>query len=263
MARVYPLFSGSKGNCYYIGSGGKGILLDAGRSAKQIELALHQNELDIKSVEGIFITHEHTDHVSGLRVLASRYGINVYGSQGTLEALDNAGILNEKYKSYVIGSGGVETAGMHISRFNTSHDCSESVGYTVKADDDSSLSLVTDTGCVTPEMMQNIEKSNVVVIESNHDVNMLLNGGYPYMLKRRILSDKGHLSNECCAGLLPRLVKGGSTRFLLAHLSQENNMPTIAMQSALCVLEQQGMKRNMDFTLDVARAETDGSSIVF
>lgn len=263
MARLYPLFSGSKGNCYYISQQDKGILVDAGRNAKQIELALQKNELNAKSIQGIFITHEHSDHVSGLRVFASRYGINVYSSKGTLEALDNKGFLTEKFKSYIIGDGGVETAGMHIARFTTSHDCSESVGYIIETSDGSKVSIATDTGCVTPEMQVAVEQSKVVVLESNHDVNMLLNGEYPYMLKRRILSDKGHLSNETCSQMLPGLVKRGATRFLLAHLSQENNMPYIALQSALCALEEQGMQRNIDFTLDVAKSETDGKSIIF
>ena len=103
MARVYPLFSGSKGNCYYVTTGGKGILIDAGRTAKQIEQALHTNNLDPKNIEGIFITHEHTDHIKGVRVFASRYGINVYASQGTLQQMDQQGHLTpEKFNSYII-----------------------------------------------------------------------------------------------------------------------------------------------------------------
>lgn len=263
MARVYPLFSGSKGNSYYISQAGRGILIDAGRSAKQIELAMANNELNMKDVEGIFITHEHSDHVSGVRVLASRYGINVYGSKGTLEALDENGVLTEKFSSYVIGTGGVETAGMHITPFSISHDCREGFGYVVETNESRKLVLATDTGCVTDQMQDAIITGDVVILESNHDVNMLLNGIYPYVLKRRILSDTGHLSNEVCSTLLPSLVKSGATRFLLAHLSQENNMPSIALQSALCELESSGMQRNVDFTLEVAKSETDGSSIVF
>lgn len=263
MARLYPLFSGSKGNCYYISNGGRGILIDAGRSAKQIENALHDNGLDIKNVDGIFITHEHRDHISGLRVLASRYGINVYASRGTLECLDEQGVLTEKFKSYVIGEGGASAAGMYISRFDTSHDCRESVGYTIETSDMRRISIVTDTGCITEDIKKSILKSDVVVMESNHDVNMLLNGEYPYMLKRRILSDKGHLSNDTCSDILPSLVKSGSTRFLLAHLSEKNNMPSIALQSAVCSLHERQMKRNIDFTIDVAKEVTDGSSIVF
>lgn len=263
MARLYPLFSGSKGNCYYLTSGGKGILIDAGRSAKQIENAMKDNELDIKDVCGIFITHEHSDHISGLRVLASRYSINVYSSKGTLDYLNNAGILTDKYNSYVIGTAGVETAGMLVKSFRTSHDCCESVGYSVETPDGRKFAIATDTGCLTDEIINSINGCDVVAIESNHDVNMLLNGVYPYPLKRRILSDVGHLSNETCSGILPRLVKSGTTRFVLAHLSRENNMPRIAQQSALCSLQENGMKQNIDFTLDIAKEVTMGESIVF
>lgn len=263
MSRLYPLFSGSKGNCYYIGSGGTGILIDMGRSAKQIENALKDNDIDIRGIQGIFITHEHTDHVSGLRVFASRYGVNVYGSAGTLESLDNSGILTQKFNSYVIGDGGVETSNMKVQAFRTSHDCSESVGYAVTLGDGRRVAIATDTGVLSDDMVSAISGSDVVVLESNHDVNMLLNGMYPYVLKRRILSDKGHLSNETCSQILPRLVASGSTRFVLAHLSDENNMPRIAKQSAICALQENNMKQDFDYTLMVAKPVTDGSSIVF
>lgn len=263
MARVYPLFSGSKGNCYYVTTGGKGILIDAGRTAKQIEQALKDNSIDAKNIEGIFITHEHTDHIKGVRVFASRYGINVYATEGTLQKMDMGGhLVPEKYSSYIINSG-ANVAGMTVKPFATSHDCAESVGYIIETPDNRKLAIATDTGCITDEMATALKGSDVVVIESNHDVNMLLNGVYPYMLKRRILSDCGHLSNETCAEFLPKLVRSGSTRFLLAHLSQENNMPQIALQSARCSLQQYNMKENTDYTIDVAREATNGSYIIF
>jgi len=263
MSRVYPLFSGSKGNCYYVTAGGKGILIDAGRTAKQIEQALKDNSIDVESVEGIFITHEHIDHIKGVRVLASRYGINVYATKGTLQQMDAQGHLTpEKFKSYIINSG-AEAAGMTVRTFATSHDCAESVGYVVETPDGRKLAIATDTGCVTPEMEQSLTGSDVVIIESNHDVNMLLNGSYPYMLKRRILSNSGHLSNETCSDLLPQLVRSGSTRLMLAHLSEENNMPHIALESARCSLRQHGMQENSDYTIGVAKEATDGSCIIF
>ena len=263
MSRVYPLFSGSKGNCYYVTAGGKGILIDAGRTAKQIEKALSDNSIDVKNIEGIFVTHEHIDHIKGVRVLASRYGINVYATRGTLEQMDAQGHLApEKFNSYIINKG-AEAAGIKVTSFVTSHDCAESVGYVAEMPDGRKFAVATDTGCVTPEMERALLGCDVVAIESNHDVNMLLNGVYPYMLKRRILSDSGHLSNEVCSGLLPRLVRKGSTRLLLAHLSEENNMPHIALESARCTLSQCGMKENDDYTLEAAHTVTDGSCIIF
>ena len=263
MARVYPLFSGSKGNCYYITTGGKGILIDAGRTAKQIEQALHTNNLDPKNIEGIFITHEHTDHIKGVRVFASRYGINVYASQGTLQQMDQQGHFTpEKFNSYIINSG-AEAGGMIIKPFQISHDCAEGLGYVIETPDNRKLAIATDTGYLSDEVKEALKGSDVVIIESNHDVNMLLNGSYPYMLKRRILSNIGHLSNETCAEFLPHLIRSGTTRLLLAHLSQENNMPQIALESARCSLQQKGMKESTDYTLDVAKEVTDGSCIIF
>lgn len=263
MARVYPLFSGSKGNCYYVTTGGKGILIDAGRTAKQIEQALQTNNLDPKNIEGIFITHEHTDHIKGVRVFASRYGINVYASQGTLQQMDQQGHLTpEKFNSYIINSG-AEAGGMIVKPFQISHDCAEGLGYIVETPDNRRLAIATDTGYLSDEVKTAIKGCDVVIIESNHDVNMLLNGSYPYMLKRRILSNIGHLSNETCSEFLPHLVRSGTTRLLLAHLSQENNMPQIALESARCSLQEKGMKESTDYTLAVAKEVTDGSCIIF
>ena len=263
MAKIYPLFSGSKGNSYYITSSGRGILIDAGRSARQIEKALSDNSIDPKSIEGIFVTHEHSDHIRGVRVLASKYGINVYATQGTLQSMEMSGNLSpEKFSSYIINSG-AEAAGMRIKPFRISHDCAEGVGYTVETSDGRKVALATDTGLITEEIKHAVKGSDVIVIESNHDVNMLLNGSYPYILKRRILSSKGHLSNESCSEFLPEFVRSGATRFLLAHLSRENNMPQIALQSARCVLSGYNMKENLDYTINAAKEITDGSCIIF
>ena len=263
MAKIYPLFSGSKGNSYYITSSGRGILIDAGRSARQIEKALSDNSIDPKSIEGIFVTHEHSEHIRGVRVLASKYGINVYATQGTLQSMEMSGNLSpEKFSSYIINSG-AEAAGMRIKPFRISHDCAEGVGYTVETSDGRKVALATDTGLITEEIKYAVKGSDVIVIESNHDVNMLLNGSYPYILKRRILSSKGHLSNESCSEFLPELVRSGATRFLLAHLSRENNMPQIALQSARCVLSGYNMKENLDYTINAAKEITDGSCIIF
>lgn len=263
MAKVYPLFSGSKGNCYYVTSGGQGILIDVGRSAKQVEQALKDNDIDIKNIKGIFITHEHCDHIKGIRVFASRYGIDVYATQGTLQAMDNRNCFApDKFNSYIINRG-ASVGGMIIKPFATSHDCMESVGYVIETSDSSKLAIATDTGTLTDEIKQSLKGCDVVIIESNHDVNMLLNGSYPYDLKRRILSKKGHLSNDECSNFLPELIKNGSKHLLLAHLSEENNMPDLALQYAICSLSSNNMKKDIDYTISVARTVTNGSNIIF
>ena len=255
MAKVCPLFSGSSGNSLYIGASGKGILIDAGRSAKQLETAMQANGLSMESVHSIFITHEHTDHIQGLRVLASRYHIPVYTSLGTLEALCEMGVVNGKYPANVIGYEGMCVDEMFIKPFHTSHDSRESVGYVVTAPDGQKIAVATDLGYFSEEVAKALAGCELIVIESNHDVRMLQNGSYPYYLKRRILSDTGHLSNEACADVLPEFLKNGTRRFILYHLSRENNLPALAYQTSLCSLQQQGMHLGEDFELMVAPRE--------
>lgn len=262
MAKVVPLFSGSKGNSYYIGSSGKGILIDAGRSCKQIENAMSINGLDMRNVEAIFITHEHSDHCSALRVLASRYQTPVFASNGTLEALASSNKLCDKFKYDVI-THTVSLNNMLIKRINTSHDALESCCYQVTTADEKKAIIATDLGIVTDEIRKGIIESDFAVIESNHDINLLKNGEYPYYLKQRILSNKGHLSNDSCAKELPLFVQNGTLRLMLGHLSRENNTPHIALQTALKALENMGMKLGTDFTLEVAPEETNGKAVIF
>ena len=262
MAKVVPLFSGSSGNSYYDSNGGSGILIDVGRSAKQITQALENNEISISSIEAIFITHEHSDHVKGLRVFANRHGLPVFMSEGTLGALRQSGQIDEKTRCFVIQSGGVDLSTMHVDRFPISHDCAEGIGFRVDMGE-KAYALATDLGFVSEEVESALSGCEAVTIESNHDINMLQMGPYPYILKRRILSNKGHLSNVTCSEFLPRLVKSGTKRFILAHLSRENNMPEIAYRESLNMLNANNMQLMSDFTLMVAPTETDGSSVVF
>ena len=263
MAELCPLFSGSTGNSYYIGSKSSGILVDIGRSCKQVTTVMQRCGIDPLSVQGILITHEHSDHISGLRVFASKYHIPVFASKGTLGALESMGILNDKYPAYTIEDT-LELAGMHVNAFRTPHDCAESYGYRIRTEDDKVVTVATDLGCVTPEIEENLLGADLAVVESNHDVGMLRTGPYPYTLKRRILSDYGHLSNTACAELLPTLFEHGTKRFMLAHLSRENNTPDIARQTAVCGMQMAGIEDESDYILDVAPIEnSDGRSIIF
>ena len=264
MARLCPLFSGSSGNCYYIGSGEEGILVDIGRSAKQVTARLEQCSISTDAVKAVFITHEHADHVAGLRVFASRYHLPVYASRGTLSALGGMGCLSEKFQSSVIESSGVECAGMRIVPFPLSHDSAECVGYRILTQDGRSVALSTDLGYLSEKVQAELTGADFVVLESNHDIGMLENGPYPYPLKKRILSAIGHLSNADCAAELSRLARHGTTRFLLAHLSAENNTPELAYQTSLCSLNLNGFKQDRDFQLFVApRENVSGASVFF
>lgn len=260
MARLCPLFSGSSGNSYYIGSRSAGLLIDAGRSARQLDNMLRLCGIDPLAIQGILVTHEHSDHVIGLRVFARKYGLPVFASAGTLSAL---GSTLEDVKTYPVETG-LQLAGMTVDPFHTSHDCAEPMGFRVKTEDGRRFALSTDLGYLSEEVRESLLGTDLVVIESNHDPEMLRTGPYPYPLKQRILSDQGHLSNGACAGFLPELAKSGTKRFLLAHLSRENNSPALALETSLSSLVQAGFVRDVDFLLDTARVEnTAGKSIIF
>lgn len=256
MARFCPLFSGSSGNSFYIGSSEEGILVDAGRSAKQLDAMLDGCGISASAVKAVFVTHEHSDHVSGLRVFASRHKIPVYASSGTLEALRTSGCIDDqKFRSHVISEGGTECAGITVHPFHVSHDSAECIGYRIQTRDGRTISLSTDLGYMTQEVRDSLSGADMVVLESNHDVGMLQNGPYPYVLKRRILSQTGHLSNVDCAAELCDFLQKGTTRIVLAHLSTENNTPELALQTSLCSLQLSGYKQGRDFELEVAPRE--------
>ena len=256
MARFCSLFSSSSGNCTYIGTSSANILVDVGVSAKRTEEALRGIGVDPADIDAVFITHEHSDHISGVRVFASRYNIKVYATPGTIAAMENSGALSEKNIYDAIDPSGLEVGGFFVRPFATPHDAAQSCGYTVTTSDSKRLAVCTDLGVMTESVMNAVYGSDLVLLESNHDVNMLLNGGYPYALKRRILSEVGHLSNEVCAQTAVKLIDGGTTRLVLGHLSKENNIPSLAEQTTKCALSQAGMSENSDYLLQVAGGET-------
>lgn len=263
MARFCPLFSSSSGNCTYIGGASGGILIDAGVSAAKITGALAAIGVEPKDIGAIFVTHEHSDHINGLRVFAGRHNIKVYASEGTLGALEEMNCLTDKYTAEVITGEGVSVNGMHVVPFHTSHDSRESLGYSVSTPDDRRVTVATDTGIVNEETMSFLLGSDLVMIESNHDVAMLQNGPYPYILKRRILSDRGHLSNEACSKAVAKLVNNGTSRFWLAHLSKENNFPDLAYQTSVSALSMIGASINKDYVLNVAGVDPQPGITVF
>ncbi len=262
MAKIVPLFSSSKGNSYYICGNNEAVLVDAGRSAKQLEHALLSNEIDTRTIKAIFVTHEHIDHCSALRVFAKRYDLPIYASAGTLDALIKSDKVDKSAKLFEI-TDTVTLCDTMIKRVSTSHDASESCGYFITTADKRKCSIVTDTGFLTQESLDALLHSNMAVIESNHDIEMLKNGPYPYVLKQRVLSMTGHLSNVDCAKVLPQLIESGVTRLLLAHLSQENNTPRLALDTAISALNMASMKRDSDYTIDTAPVQTNGKSIIF
>ena len=262
MIRFCPLFSSSSGNSVYIGENNNGILIDVGRSAKQTREMLNKIGVEESAVKAVFLTHEHTDHVAGLSVFLKRNNIPVYASSGTLLSLRKKGVLTECHTDFTLDDNGLELNGMFIKPFKTSHDCADGRGYVVTGCDGSSkVAVATDTGIVTPEIINSITGCNLVYIESNHDVNMLKNGNYHFELKKRILSEYGHLSNDTCAGVLKTLVNKGTTQFVLAHLSEENNTPHLAYNTSINALLEMGALVHRDYLLKVAEPENTAKPI--
>lgn len=252
MTEFCSLFSSSSGNCTYIGNRESGILVDVGVSAKRTEAALHDIGVDPSKIRGIFVTHEHSDHINGIKVFAGRYGINVYASLGTLEGMNELNTFNGKFEPYIIPKSGFELEGFYIRPFKTPHDSRESCGYSVLMPDGKRISIATDIGKMTDEILTSIHGSDLVLLESNHDVRMLQTGPYPYYLKKRILSDHGHLSNEICADTAVKLLESGTTHFVLGHLSKENNIPSLAYEATHSAMTIAGAAEGTDYKLSVA-----------
>ena len=255
MLRYCSLFSGSGGNCTYVGTAEGGILVDVGVSARRIETALRQRDIDPKSIRAVFVTHEHSDHVAGLQVLCKHYNWPVLASEGTLDALSEGGKLACSQRVYLMETGQKIAVGdLQITPFDSPHDSRHCFGYRVDSAD-RSMAVATDLGYMADSVRQGITGCHLVHIESNHDPEMLRNGPYPYYLQQRILGQGGHLSNGACAAVLPELVASGTTRFVLAHLSGHNNTPALAQRCATQGLAQAGMAVGRDCLLTVAEPE--------
>ena len=252
MAKISTMFSSSKGNCTYISSGKDSLLVDVGIYCKQVLLALEQRMFDPSGLGGIFITHCHSDHISGLRVLLKKLNIPVYASKETLGSLILADVFNSKSKYYDIEDSPEIFMDIGADFFRTSHDCSGSGGYVFTFNNGEKTAVCTDLGYVSDSVRKAITGVKTIVIESNHDVGMLQNGIYPFATKQRILSNEGHLSNVACANELPELIKNGTSNIILAHLSRDNNTPDLAMVTSRSVLIENGFKEGIDYTLSVA-----------
>ncbi len=223
---VYTLFSGSGGNCIYVRSGKDAILIDAGKSAKQVTSALIKVGADISDIKAIFVTHEHSDHIAGIEILSKKYHIPVHAAEKS-----SARIMRGTYSSSVCCAHkplySCDIGDLHIESFQAPHDSEMNVGYKITSCE-TSVGIVTDIGCVTNEVRNALTGCENVIIESNHDENMLRYGSYPYDLKQRIFSKYGHLSNNDCANFAVELAKNGTKRILLAHISHENNTEELA-----------------------------------
>jgi len=226
MIEICGLSSGSSGNCFYIGDNKNALLIDAGLSCKRVFERMNMRGLDIAKVRGIFISHEHTDHVQGTDVLARRLNVPVFATKGCLK--NNFLCSNEKLINIIKDKDVVNLEDFDISVFSKKHDSSEPVSFEVSVDK-KKIGILTDIGKMCQNTKQVIGNSDFLIMESNHNLNMLKNGPYPVFLKNRILGDRGHLSNfHAGVGVLEHADKRLKA-VMLAHLSIVNNHPSLAL----------------------------------
>ena len=224
--------SGSTGNCALVQGGGRSVLIDAGISARRIRTALVEGAVDPRCLDGIFITHEHADHISGLPVFTKQCAVPIFAPATVAAALLQLHPGLGGYVRAISTETSLSLGCMTVTPFPTMHDTPQSVGYRLEAEG-AALAIATDTGCVTDTMLQYLTGAGGVLIEANHDIRMLQNGPYPAYLKRRILSDRGHLSNDDCMRLASELARRGTRHIILGHLSKHNNLPSLARNTVL------------------------------
>lgn len=245
------LVSGSSGNATLISDSKTNILIDCGVSGKKLDAALNALNLSGKDISALLLTHEHTDHTLGAGVIARKYNIPIYATQGTHNSAQ-IGCVSESNRKLIKAGEDFEIGNIGIKSFNISHDAKEPVGFNFYIDN-KKLTLATDSGEITKEIKNAILGSEEIILESNHDTELLMYGDYPFNLKKRILGKRGHLSNENAAKTAVELLYSGTKKIMLAHLSHENNTPEIAYQTTKNALLSAGAKLDKDIFLSVAQ----------
>jgi len=246
--RFSVLASGSTGNAFYIETEQTKLLVDAGLSGKQIDRLFQQIDADPSELDGILVTHEHSDHIKGLGILARKYNLPIYANDKTWKAME-AGIgkveLDQKFH---FEANKVQTFGnIDVESFSVSHDAVDPMFFTFHHDN-KKVALVTDLGYVSERIKKTIEGANAFIFEANHDISMLQMGKYPWSVKRRILGDYGHVSNEDSGLALSDVITNETKRVYLAHLSKDNNMKELARMSVDQVLQERGINMHLHDT---------------
>lgn len=244
--------SSSSGNCIYVGTENTKILIDAGLSGKKIEAGLDQIQISPQDLDAIFVTHEHNDHVDGVGVMSRRYNLPIYATEGTWNNMPSkVGEIRPRNIHQVYPGEYVDINDIVLKPFNIPHDAAQPVGYRIEAFN-KSLTVATDLGFITDEVFENIQNVDLLLLESNHDVERVKNGPYPYQLKQRVLSDFGHLSNHSAGAVLTKIISEKLKYVLLGHLSCENNTPKLAYDTVNGYLENMGVNVGNDLEMYVA-----------
>jgi len=257
LSRFCPLFSDSSGNSTYISTSSGDFLVDVGVSLKSLKESLELIGGNMEKIKAIFITHTHTDHIKCITTLLKKYNIPLVASADTLRELIKAEKIPAGAELVPMGES-KDFSGTLVHRFDTSHDSLGSSGYTFTFPDAKKVGICTDLGIMTDSVRNALTGCSVMLIESNHDIEMLKKGPYTAELKLRILSDTGHLSNNACASELPYFLENGTERFILGHLSKHNNLPMLAQSCAKASLMDAGAEENKDYLLSVAKPKGNG-----
>jgi len=261
MIKFCSLYSGSSGNSIFVGTDKAKILIDTGLSGKKITEALISIGEDPANLSAILVSHEHDDHVKGLGILSKRYNIPIYANEMTWQALNcNIKGIEHKNMKYFNNSKEFEILGLGIQAFSIPHDANDPVGFCFYFKG-KKVTVATDIGHITPQLTECIEGSDLLLLESNHDIKMLEVGAYPWWLKQRILGEKGHLCNEVAGEVIADMAEKGTQHFLLGHLSRKNNFPQLAYQTTYNALTERNICVGKDVTLEVATRDKAGRII--
>ena len=231
--RVKVLSSGSSGNTTYIEYENTKILIDIGNSCKYVADKLKEMRSEPDKIDAILITHTHVDHIKGLKVFSKKYNPVIYATKGILNELDYID------NCYLIDKNELTIGDIHVDVIKTSHDAPDSVGYIINGSD-KSLAYITDTGYINEKYFPKLKNKDLYIMESNHDIEMLNNGPYPFKLRQRILGDKGHLSNYDSARYLSTFMGNKTKHIILAHLSEKNNTEKLAYEALVKRLKDEG-----------------------
>jgi phosphoribosyl 1,2-cyclic phosphodiesterase len=257
------LASGSKGNAAVLSHGSTTILVDAGISCRRLANELKQFDIKLSDLTAVIITHEHSDHIRGLETLIKRYKTPIYMSAGTAWGIEESLPLVHNEAGIFYAGDGFEIGEIGVETFSTPHDAADSVGF-IFTTGHTVLGYATDLGYVTPEIRNRLVESECLFIESNHDLFSLLEGAYPDFLKRRILSRRGHLSNDACADLVTEAVRCGTRRVSLCHLSEQNNTPELALEATMGSLKAVlSITASDGLTIDTAPPDSAGIPYIF
>lgn len=256
------LYSGSSGNSIFVSSNNAKILIDAGMPGKSIEKALSEIKQNPNEIDGIFVTHEHTDHTKGVGIISRKYDIPIYANAKTWEAMQSTVGNIKEHNIKIIDQDSITIKDMDIMRYSIPHDAIDPSGYAVY-DGKKKACVATDLGYFSEEVRNMIKDSDVLLLESNHDIEMLKFGPYPYPLKRRILSEVGHLSNEDCGRAIADIIDGKKKKIILGHLSKTNNYPELAYQTVVNVLREKGIELESELSLTVAKRDMPSNYIEF